>query len=215
METFSALDSIGSVVHGFVGRVQGIDARGDKHAALAALADAHSSARETLGVGNRHWITCEQVHGCSVVTIVHPPKTPALCCPDADALVTNHPRLALGIYVADCCAVYLAAPSKGVIGLAHSGKKGTELGIVSKTIQAMCSLSRCSPGDIVAQLSPCIRPPHYEIDFAHEIVLQCRKEGVLNVFDSSVCTATHPEKYYSYRREQGRTGRMLAILALS
>ena len=31
---------------------------------------------------------------------------------------------------------------------------------------------------LMAQLSPCIRPPHYEIDFAAEIVQQCRDAGV-------------------------------------
>ena len=68
--------------------------------------------------------------------------------------------------------------------------------------------------DLVVQLSPCIRPPHYEIDFAAEIVRQCRDLGVTAVHDCGVCTACDLKRYYSYRAEKGRTGRMLAFLAL-
>ena len=69
-------------------------------------------------------------------------------------------------------------------------------------------------GDLTAQLSPCIRPPHYEIDFAADIVRQCHDAGVQEIFDSGVCTACDLERYYSYRAEKGRTGRMLALLSL-
>jgi hypothetical protein len=67
---------------------------------------------------------------------------------------------------------------------------------------------------VIAQLSPCIRPPHYEIDFAAEIVRQCRDAGLNEVHDSGVCTACDLQRYYSYRAEKGRTGRMLALLGL-
>ena len=68
--------------------------------------------------------------------------------------------------------------------------------------------------DLIVQLSPCIRPPHYEIDFAANIVGTCRERGVRQVHDSGVCTACHLDRYYSYRAEKGKTGRMLALLAL-
>ena len=34
------------------------------------------------------------------------------------------------------------------------------------------------------------------------------------VVDCGDCTGANPDRYYSYRMEQGRTGRMLALLAL-
>ena len=70
------------------------------------------------------------------------------------------------------------------------------------------------PRDLVVQLSPCIRPPHYEVDFAAEIVRQVRGAGVEKVHDSGRCTACDLARYYSYRAEKARTGRMLALLAL-
>jgi copper oxidase (laccase) domain-containing protein len=71
-----------------------------------------------------------------------------------------------------------------------------------------------NPRDLVVQLSPCIRPPHYEIDFAAEIVSQCRAAGVMEIHDSGVCTACDLHRYYSYRAEKGKTGRMLALIGL-
>jgi hypothetical protein len=99
--------------------------------------------------------------------------------------------------------------------LVHSGKKGTALSIVSEAISGLTKHFGSNPADLIVQLSPCIRPPHYEIDFAADIVRQCREAGVKNVNDCGVCTACDLQKYYSYRLEKGRTGRMLALLALS
>jgi polyphenol oxidase len=70
------------------------------------------------------------------------------------------------------------------------------------------------PADLVAQLSPCIRPPYYEVDFAADIVLNLKRAGVSRVFDSGENTAADLERFYSYRMEKGQTGRMLALLAL-
>ena len=71
------------------------------------------------------------------------------------------------------------------------------------------------PEDLTVQLSPCIRPPWYEVDFAAEIAAQCRAAGVAQIADNGTCTAAHPDRYYSYRREKGRTGRLLAFLSLA
>jgi copper oxidase (laccase) domain-containing protein len=70
------------------------------------------------------------------------------------------------------------------------------------------------PADLIVQLGPCIRPPHYEIDFARQILADARAAGVQEVHDCGVCTACPPARYDSYRRELGKTGRMLALLAL-
>jgi copper oxidase (laccase) domain-containing protein len=53
------------------------------------------------------------------------------------------------------------------------------------------------------------------VDFAREIVRQARAPGVEQVLDAGRCTACDLQRYYSYRAEKGRTGRMLALLALT
>ncbi|MGZ5024155.1 MAG: polyphenol oxidase family protein, partial [Chthoniobacterales bacterium] len=133
---------------------------------------------------------------------------------DCDGIVTNQRDVCLGVYVADCCALYLVDPIRNCIGLVHSGKKGTELQIAARAVALMQETFDSQPNELIVQLSPCIRPPHYEVDFAAEIVRQCRAAGVRQVYDCGVCTACDLERYYSYRLEKGKTGRMLALLAL-
>jgi copper oxidase (laccase) domain-containing protein len=71
------------------------------------------------------------------------------------------------------------------------------------------------PANMIVQLSPCIRPPNYEVDFAAEIVRQCRALGGKQIHDSGICTACDLDRYYSYRAEKGKTGRMLALIGLN
>lgn len=169
--------------------------------------------RGSLGLGEMPMLTAEQVHGATVA-VVDQPLAADQRFDDCDGFVSNQVNLALGIYVADCGAVFLVDPVRRVIGLVHSGKKGTELGIVPNAIRLMAERFGSSPSDLIVQLGPCIRPPHYEIDFAAAIVQQAREQGILKVHDSGACTACEPARYYSYRAEKGKTGRMLALLAM-
>ena len=185
----------------------------DKAEALARLDGVHREIRSSAGIGAAPFITAQQVHG-NDIGVVAEAGAEDRCFKACDGLITNQPGVCLGIYVADCCAIYLVDPVRNAIGLVHSGKKGTELEIAAKAIASMGQHFGSRASDLVVQLSPCIRPPHYEIDFAAEIVRQSRELGVSAVNDCGVCTACDLDRYYSYRAEKGRTGRMLAFLAL-
>lgn len=206
-----ALDGQG-VIHGFAVRQPGVDVQTEREEAVARLAPAHAALRGELHLANRLFVTAEQVHGCGVAA-VGAGSLPIQAA--ADALITNEPGVCLGIYVADCCAVFLVDPVKQVIGLVHSGAKGTRLGITSTAIAQMREVYGSLAGDVIALLSPCIRPPHYEVDFAAEIRRQCAGCGVTKVLDPGDCTAADLGRFYSYRMEKGKTGRMLAVLALA
>jgi copper oxidase (laccase) domain-containing protein len=129
-----------------------------------------------------------------------------------DGLITSAPNQVLGIYVADCGPIWLADQRSGAIGLLHSGKVGTELEILKSGLQSMAELYGTRPEDVVGILGPCIRPPHYDIDFAADIVSQAEVLGVGSFHDSGIDTAADLESYYSYRIEKGRTGRLLALI---
>jgi hypothetical protein len=214
LEFFPALEELEIVRHGFIGRVPGIDVITDREQALSRLETTHQTAQIKLGLTSKQLATAEQVHG-DCVAVVDQPLQKERCFPGADGLITNRADVSLGIYVADCCAVFLVDPVRRAIGLVHSGKKGTDLGIVAEAIAKMSQQFGTRPEDLVAQLGPCIRPPHYEVDFAAEIVRQLRHSGVQQVHDCGLCTACDLSRYYSYRAEKGRTGRMLALLALA
>ena len=210
-ETFPNLAAL-PVVHGFTGRAPGIDVQIDRAEALRRLDASHAGIRAHLGLADRHYVTAEQVHGAAIAVARGPAAEPH---PGADGLITDDPGVCLGIYVADCGPVWLVDPVRRAIGCVHSGRKGTELGIVPAAIEAMVKNFGCEPSSIIAQLGPCIRPPHYEVDFAAEIIRQCRAAGLTHVHDCGRCTASDAARYYSYRREKGRTGRMVAMLALA
>jgi copper oxidase (laccase) domain-containing protein len=211
VEKFPALEAVPEVIHAFLGRIPGLDVKVDREEALARLDSFHRAAREELGIGGRYFLTGKQVHGREVAVVNERTPSPV---PGVDGLITASPEVCLGVYVADCCAVYLVDPTRRVIGLLHSGRKGSELGITVAAIECMRTEFHCDPVNIIVQLSPCIRPPNYEVDFAAQIREQCRAAGVSQVHDCGTCTGANPDRYYSYRMERGRTGRMLAVLAL-
>jgi purine-nucleoside/S-methyl-5'-thioadenosine phosphorylase / adenosine deaminase len=211
-EQFRSLGVLPGVAHAFTLRVPGIEVSRDKAEALARLDANHREIRREHGLDRVPFITAQQVHGKQIGVVG--PATEDQCFDGCDGLITNQRGICLGIYVADCCAIFIVDPVHNAIALVHSGKKGTELGIISNAINAMEEHFGSRPADLVVQLSPCIRPPHYETDFAGEIVRQCRDLGVTAVHDCGGCTACDLNRYYSYRAEKGRTGRMLAFLAL-
>jgi copper oxidase (laccase) domain-containing protein len=213
-EQFPALSAIGICRHVFTQRIPGIDVSHDKAEALKRLEAAHREIRGAIGVGDWPLLTAKQIHGNKVAIIDRPVESDKHFA-ECDGFVTNQRRIALGIYVADCCAVYVVDPRTSAVGLVHSGRKGTELGVVTNAITQMVESFGSDPAELIVQLSPCIRPPHYEIDFAAEIIKQCRAQGVLKIHDSGACTACDLDRYYSYRAEKGKTGRMLALIGLN
>ncbi|HEY4273141.1 MAG TPA: polyphenol oxidase family protein [Candidatus Udaeobacter sp.] len=214
-EQFPALSAIEICHHAFAQRIPGIDVSNDKAEVLKRLDADHGEIRSAIGIGDLPLFTAEQVHGNKIAVIDSCSRGPVgREFPDCDGIITNQRHAALGIYVADCCAVYIVDPKTPAIGLVHSGRKGTELGVVTNAIRQMINRFRSDPANMIVQLSPCIRPPHYEIDFAAEIIRQCRTLGVKEIHDSGICTACDLHRYYSYRAEKGKTGRLLAMLGL-
>ncbi|HSI82820.1 MAG: polyphenol oxidase family protein [Candidatus Methylacidiphilales bacterium] len=210
--TFPALELDG-LRHGFSLRTADI-AREDLDAQLRPSLTA-------LGLPAANVVEGEQTHGNSVAFVPQFPLpgapeslTPAGRIPGVDALVTQLTGVPLVVRVADCGPVYFYDPVHRAIAVAHSGRKGTEGNITAQTIRTMQEKCGTRPEDLIVQLGPCIRPPHYEVPFAEEIGKQARAAGVVRYHDSLECTACDLEKYYSYRAELGKTGRMWAVLML-
>lgn len=199
----------------FTGRVAGVPVDTDRQTAVERLQPFHEAAVRDLGYEWSQLHRAEQVHGADIA-LVHK-DSPAQIWPGVDGMMTPDAGVLLGIYVADCGAVYIVDPVRRVVALLHSGKKGTEGNITGKAISMMTRQFRSDPADMVVALSPCVRPPAYEVDFASEIRDQAIAAGVpeTQFTDSGICTATELKDYYSYRMEQGSTGRMLALLGMA
>lgn len=215
-ECFAPLSALPGLRHAFLQRVPELSMDCDKTEALDRLAPHHEDARQQLLGEQWVTVTAEQVHDAEVAVVDSKNRTQFSQEPAAgiDGFITATPETALGIYVADCGAVYIADPVHRAVGLVHSGKKGSELGIARRAIELMGSHFNSRPADLVVVLGPCIRPPAYEIDFAAQIRRQCLEVGVpeSQYHDAGQCTSADLERYYSYRVEKGKTGRMLALL---
>lgn len=118
IERFPLLTETGIVLHGFTLRIPGLDVKTDRTTALRRLDKYHASA--LTGLGNRPLRFARQVHGKGVAVVNrHSAKITA----EVDGLITSDAGIALGVYVADCCAIYLVDPVRKAIGWYIPAKK--------------------------------------------------------------------------------------------
>lgn len=200
------------VIAQFIERVPGIAISEDRDEMIERLEPVHRAEIECLGANWKYFRRAEQVHGNKVALVGDIGSNYPIegvdglaCSGKADCI--------LGIYVADCAAVWLYDKVSQGRALLHSGRRGTEQNIVANGVEYLRKFCYSTPSEIVAVISPCIRPPHYEMDIPGTIHTQLIECGVLpeNIHDSGLDTASDLNRFYSYRMEEGKTGRMLAL----
>lgn len=160
--------------------------------------------------------------------------------PDTDALITDKKELLLGILSADCLPILLFDPKKEVIAAIHAGWAGTYKKIAPKTVLKMAEHFGSNPKDIIAQFAPCIASCCYEVgeefmerfetykgalqkrggkiylDIPLVNQLQLETAGLPreNIHQSGICTACENELFFSYRKENGCSGRMITFIGM-
>mgnify|MGYP001159996784 FL=1 len=95
-----------------------------------------------------------QIHSdiVNVVSVSSPPMK-------GDSLICREPGIACCVLTADCLPVFLTNLKGTEIAIIHAGWRGICRGILSKTVNKMCS----DPYDLIAWLGPAIGPCHYEV----------------------------------------------------
>lgn len=101
-------------------------------------------------------VTGHQTHSAITARVDHDTKA----APEADALVTTVPGLAIGVLSADCTPVLLADEHAGVIGAAHAGWRGAFDGILASVVGAMHA---AGASQISAVIGPTISQAAYEV----------------------------------------------------
>uniref|UniRef100_A0A8C5P3Q4 Purine nucleoside phosphorylase LACC1 n=1 Tax=Jaculus jaculus TaxID=51337 RepID=A0A8C5P3Q4_JACJA len=101
-----------------------------------------------------------------------------------DGITTNERGVTIAALGADCIPIVLADPVKKVCGVAHSGWKGTLLGVAMATVNAMKAEYGCSLKDIIVILGPSIGPccftlPRQSASAFHKLHPEC-----VRLFDS-------------------------------
>ncbi len=176
------------------------------------------------------WMLAHQVHGTRVLR--HDSATGWVTLEGADGHVTSTPGILLLVTVADCIPIYLVDPVRRVLGLLHSGWRGTSQGILRRGVETMVEGFGSSPDNIVMHSGIGICGSCYEVD--SEVMQGCglphpgsgpwhadlravlaeqgRALGLADISTSQLCSSHDGPKFYSHRASRGADGRMVAYL---
>ena len=168
MLTAKPLEALTHIRHGFFTREGGVSkgiyaslncgygSQDDK----GAVKENRARIAQSLSVAPEKLLTVYQVHSPKVIRVTS--AWSHLDAPQADAMVTAEPDIALGVLAADCAPVLFADASARVIGAAHAGWKGAFTGVLEATVEAMTGLGAARER-IVAAIGPCISRDAYEV----------------------------------------------------
>ena len=132
-----------------------------RHHARAITDAAASPALRALGAGQEGVRWARQVHGTAcLLADARPPGEVG----EADALITTRPGVPLAVFTADCLAVVLAEPARGVLAVAHAGWRGTVAGILGRVVRTLIERFAVRPERLRAAIGPSIGPCCYEVD---------------------------------------------------
>lgn len=162
---------------------------------------------------------------------------------EGDGLLTNKKNIILKTYHADCTPIYLIDEEELVIGVIHSGWKGTYLNILENSINKMKNYYNSKIENIKVYIGPSIKSCCYEVSY--DLYEQFKNKynyddayierdgkyyldiqiinynhglnlGILeeNIINSNICTSCNVDKLYSYRSENGTKGRLITAITI-
>ena len=174
--TFPALERYGSLRHLFTTRRGGVSTGCcDSWNFGAWDLDSEENIRrnyeilaEVLGVSADRMVRTAQTHTANIRIVSEDDMGKGITrkrdYDNVDGLVTNIRRIPIVTGHADCNAVFFFDPKKEVIGLAHSGWRGTLAGISRQMVEVMQSEYGCLPSDLVTGLGPALCRDCFEVD---------------------------------------------------
>ena len=112
-----------------------------------------------------------------------------------DGLITAKNKMALSTLAADCTSILLFDPTKNIIANVHSGWRGTEKGIIGKTIRIIKEKYNTNPADIISCICPSIRLCHFEVEEDVKDIFK-NKYGYLKNIDQIIIKGQKDRKYY-------------------
>ena len=254
--TYPLFEKTGVVKSAFSTRIGGVSKgcyesmnlsfdRGDDKDAVMENFQRIASA---IGTNCHDMVLSRQTHTANVRVVTEEDKGKGIVrerdYTDVDGLVTNVPGICLVTSYADCVPLYFVDPIKKVIGLSHSGWRGT---VGKETVRVMKEHFGCDPADILAAVGPSICQDCYEVSGdviekfkeafdekdwdnlfyrknngkyqldlwkANESVF--RESGICkeHIAVTNVCTHCNSKILYSHRETGDKRGNLCAFLAL-
>ena len=178
-----------------------------------------------IGADDKHLALNYQMHSA----LVHRAEPGARGEP-GDGLWTDEPGLPVLAMSADCLPIVLARTNGAppAVAVVHAGWRGLLAGIVESAVAAL------GGGALAAAIGPAIGPCCYEVhddvadpfrarfgrrivrdgrlDLWHAADVALRDAGVTHVERLDLCTACHPELFFSHRRD-GKPRGVQGVLA--
>lgn len=173
--SYPLLEKTGLVKQGFSTRLGGVSEgcyaslnlsfdRGDRK---EAVAENFRRIGKSLGVRCEDMVLSKQTHTTNVRVVTEQDRGKGITrerdYTDVDGMVTNVPGICLVTSYADCVPLYFVDPVRKVIGLSHSGWRGTVGKIGRRTVELMHSRFGSDPADILAAIGPSVCMDCYEV----------------------------------------------------
>lgn len=217
--------------HAFATRPDDVSARED--ARREERAHRRRDMAGDLGFDPLNLCHCVQVHQTRVAIV--DASRPCGAFEGCDSLITNRPGVPLMAFSADCPLILLYDPHAPAVGLVHASWRCTVEMLVTRAIDRMRAAFGCNPVRMLAGIGPSAGPEQYEVKqdvYAAAAGLPERdryfpRRGGRMFFDlweanraqllaaglqpkhielAAVCTMTHTDVFYSYRREGAGCG---------
>lgn len=254
--TFPQLDQYGELKHLFTTRRGGVSEGccaswnfGERHLDTDEnILQNFEILGQVLGADTDQMVTSAQTHTTNIKVVTAEDRGKGVVrernYKDIDGLVTDERNIAIITGHADCNAIFFFDPVRQVIGLAHSGWRGTLAGIGAAMVSKMKTEYGCSPSDIIAGIGPSLCQDCFEVDedvalafldadaayrdFAYERGSKTHIDlrGIIrrdllaaglepgNLSDMGLCTKCNKDLFFSHRGHQGKRGLMIAAMML-
>lgn len=187
-----------------------------------------------IGISENKIAKVNQVHGNNIII--------AEKCGNlgiGDGLITEACDIFLCGTFADCISILVFEPERQLVGLFHAGWKGVLKEIAVRGIENICKLYNVQPDNLLVGISPHIKQccyvvkkdtaylfnqkflkkidnEHWKLNIENTIIGQLLDVGIKekNIETSDFCTSCNEDMFFSYRRDKGKTGRMLAVIGI-
>jgi YfiH family protein len=195
---------------------------------------------EALGVSADNLFFLSQVHGCGAVELPVAARAEEVMRMEGDALASARSGLAVSVRTADCVPILAGDPATGAVVAIHAGWRGVVRGVVEAGIELVAARSH-APSGLVVAIGPHIRKHAFEVseDVASELeAASTAREAVdrtglkphvslVNIVTAKLialgvdasriddvggCTASEPERFFSFRRDGKVGGRHLSAI---